>query len=238
MPARGESPRWHGVKATPSCFLRSLRGLCTNTMTSIPAKRSEYNVNPGGEPDVLTDQSARRLLAAIARGDESAMAAFYRGHEKNIYSFACSRLRDPQSAADIVNEVMLVVWQTAGSFRGRSQVCTWLLGIANNKVLDALRRQGARCYRELDRQIPDTNRKTGERIVADAQHRRSVSTCLKSLPDAQRQVVHLAFFEDLPYGEIAQILDCPAGTVKTRMYHAKIALKQCLECKGVDGDDL
>jgi len=75
-----------------------------------------------------------------------------------------------------------------------------------------------------------------DEIVAAAQYRRSVKTCLESLPDPQREVVHLAFFEDLSYTEIAGLLDRPPGTVKTRMYHAKLNLKKCLQKKGIEGE--
>lgn len=192
-------------------------------------------MNSDRQRSVLTDQSARRLLGAIAGGDESSMAAFYGLYEKGVYTFARARLDDPQSAAEIVNEVMLVVWRTAGCFRGQAQVSTWLLGIANNKVIDALRRrEKGRCPTPAW-QDSDVSWNSGEYLTAEAQDHRAVRECLEALPGAQRQVVHLAFFEDLSYSEIAAILDCPPGTVKTRMYHARLNLKQCLQRKGVEG---
>lgn len=163
------------------------------------------------------------------------MAAFYGLYENRLYAFARSRLGDPQSAAEIVNDVMLVVWRTAGRFRGKAQVSTWLLGIANNKVIDALRRRDTGRGPAPAEQSSDVSWPTGERLVAAAQYRRTVKKCLESLPDPQREVVHLAFFEGLTYTEIAGILDRPPGTVKTRMYHAKLNLKQCLRRKGIEG---
>lgn len=185
---------------------------------------------------VLSDRSARRLLGAIARGDGSSMAAFYGLYENRLYAFAHSRLDDPHSAAEIVNEVMLVVWRTAGHFRGKAQVSTWLLGIANNKVIDVLRRREKGWGPEPAEQHSEVSWHTGERLAAKAQYCRTVKKCLESLPDPQREVVHLAFFEDLTYTEIAGILDRPPGTVKTRMYHAKLNLKQCLRRKGIEGE--
>lgn len=163
------------------------------------------------------------------------MEELYTLYEKDVYAFARARLDDPHAAADVVNEVMLVVWRTAGRFKGGSRVRTWLLGIANNKVLDALRRRGRRQHEELDERLADSSSEAGERVVAAAQSSRSVLSCLKALTDQHRQVVHLAFFEDLSYDEVAQIIGRPVGTVKTRMYHAKIALKRCLERMGLDG---
>lgn len=189
---------------------------------------------PGRDSDHL----ARRLLAAIAGGDESSMEELYGMYEKDVYAFARSRLDDPHAAADVVNEVMLTAWRSADRFRGGSKVRTWLLGIANNKILDLLRRRGRHVHDELDERLVDDSAQVGERIVAAAQHSHSVMTCLKALTDRHRQVVHLAFFEDLSYGEIAEIVDCPAGTVKTRMYHAKLSLKRCLERMGLNGASL
>lgn len=163
------------------------------------------------------------------------MEEFYGMYEKDVYAFARARLDDPHAAADVVNEVMLVVWRTADRFKGSSKVRTWLLGIANNKVLDVLRRRGRQSHEELDERLADDSAEAGERVVVAAQNSRSVKTCLKSLSDQHRQVVHLAFFEDLSYGEIAQIIGRPAGTVKTRMYHARICLKRCLERMGLNG---
>jgi len=184
------------------------------------------------------EQRALRLLAAIAGGDRSSMEEFYGLFERDVYAFARSRMDDPHAAADILHEVMLAVWRTADRFQGGSRVRTWLLGIANNKVLDALRRRGRRMHEELDEKLPDESAEGGERAAVAAQHSSSVLRCLEALSDRHRQVVHLAFFEDLSYGEIAQIVDCPPGTVKTRMYHARNLLRRCLERMGVDGGSM
>lgn len=184
------------------------------------------------------EQTARRLLTAIAGGDEASMEELYGLYEKTVYAFALSRLGEPHAAADIVNEVMLVVWRTAGRFEGKSKVRTWLLGMTHNKVVDVLRKRGGYKLEELDEGITDTSADTSEAIVVAAQHGEKVARCLRKLSDRHRQVVHLAFFEDLSYPEIAQIANCPLGTVKTRMYHAKLSLKQCLERMGLGGDQI
>lgn len=204
--------------------------------TTLITRRGSLISDP--QRSALTDQSARRLLSAIAEGDERSMTAFYGLYEKRIHAFACSRLGDSQSAAEIVNEVMLVVWRTAGCFKGRAGVSTWLLGIANNKVLDALRRRYKGNCSHLHWQAPDNSTDTGERRVADGEHRHVINKIVASLPRPQRQVVHLAFFEDLSYTEIAGVLGCPPGTVKTRMYHAKLHLKKRLRRLGIKEGDI
>lgn len=181
------------------------------------------------------EPQARQLLAAIAGGDDASLEEFYELFHNTVYAFARARLGDPHAAADILNEVMLAVWRTAGRFEGRSKVQTWLLGITHNKVVDALRSRGRHSHGELDERMTDVSADMGERIVAAAQYREAVARCLRELSDRHRQVVHLAFFEDLPYTEIARILDCPPGTVKTRMYHARLSLRRCLQHLGPGG---
>lgn len=166
------------------------------------------------------------------------MTAFYGLYGRRVYAFARSRLDDSQSAAEIVNEVMLVVWSTAGSFKGDAGVSTWLLGIANNKVVDVLRRRYKNRCPDIDWEDTGASSDSGERVVVEAECRQTINKCLASLPDKQRQVVHLAFFDDLSYREIAEILGCPPGTVKTRMYHAKLTLKRRLQELGVEAQDM
>jgi len=171
------------------------------------------------------------LLSRIAEGSESALETFYREFESTVYRFALVRLNDPFEAAEILNEVMMEVWKHAGRFQGRSKVSTWVLGITHHKVLDRYRKRG-RAVREtsdgLDTQLPDPA-PVSDRLIEAVQDAQRVQDCLKRLPDNQRQAIHLAFFEDLPYGEIAGIMDVAEGTVKSRVYYAKEALKQCLE---------
>ena len=176
---------------------------------------------------------AKALIAAIARGDEKALADFYRQYHGQVQAFALKRLGDPVAAAEVVNEVMLEVWRHADRFQGRSRAMTWVLGIAHHKVLDQLRRRGRDAGNEtLDEQLADEDSSTGFSLLAALQDARAVRHCLDKLSDAHRTVVHLAFFEDLAYPEIARIVECPVGTVKTRMLHARKALRRCLRALG------
>ncbi len=174
------------------------------------------------------DDAHRILLLQIADGDEEALAELYRLFERRIYAFASSRLSDPAVAADLVNEVMMEVWRKADSFEGRALVSTWILGITRHRVLDELRRRGRRRFDELDPEAPEDEVPSAEDAMSGASDAAHLAYCLDQLPEAQREAVHLAFFEDLPYGEIAELAECPPGTVKTRVYHAKQALKRCL----------
>jgi RNA polymerase sigma-70 factor, ECF subfamily len=179
------------------------------------------------EAEATPADEAADLLARIATGSEPALRDFYQAYHTRIYAFALKRLRDPADAADVLNEVMLEVWRKAARYEGRARVLTWVLGIANHKLLDRLRRRGRHATEALDENlaadVPDA-----DAALAGAQDAARVRRCLDVLSDAHRLIVHLAFFEELPYEEIAEIADCPVNTVKTRMFHAKRRLKRCL----------
>jgi len=178
------------------------------------------------------DTQARELLQQMTNGLQTSLEAFYRLFESRVYQYALTRLNDPHEAADTVNEVMMEVWKHASRFEGRSRVSTWLLGITHHKVYDRLRKRKHRNREEdiddySDRLSDDSNTAM-DNIIAAMQDSELIRNCLDNLSEAHREVVHLAFFEDLAYQEIARIVECPEGTVKTRVYHAKNALKKCL----------
>ncbi len=168
------------------------------------------------------------LLARIAARDQQALADFYRRHESRVYSFALRRLSDPHAAADVVMETMMAVWNGAAGFRGGSQVTTWLLGIAHRKTVDLIRRRSRHDAEPLDFDVADDSGDFAAALEA-AEDGAQLKRCIEALPGSQRDVLHLAFFEDLSYPEIARVVDCPEGTVKTRVFHAKKRLKRCLE---------
>lgn len=175
-----------------------------------------------------TMDSAEHLLKRIAAGSNDAMVDFYRHFESKVYAYALRKLNDPHASADIVNEVMMAVWQGADRFQGNAKVSTWLIGIAHNKVIDRIRKNARTESEQLDESLPDADNPTAVDLVARAEDAERLSDCMERLSQAHREVVHLAFFEDLSYSEIADVVGCPEGTVKTRMLHAKQNLKRCL----------
>ena len=164
------------------------------------------------------------LLRRIADKDSRALADLYGHVESRVFAFALGRLGDPDAAADVLHEVMLAVWKTAGSFSGRSRPTTWILGIAHHKIIDVLRKQGRWQGEEADPDLPDVDNPSPFDSAAHGQQQEAVGAALQSLPDGQRQVVHMAFYQELSYPEIAGLLKIPEGTVKTRMFHAKKSL--------------
>ncbi|MDZ7736091.1 MAG: sigma-70 family RNA polymerase sigma factor [Gammaproteobacteria bacterium] len=179
---------------------------------------------------MTTESEAVVLLNRIAAGNQAALEGFYRAFEHSIYRYAHLKLNDPHEAADILNEVMLEVWNGAERFEGRSRVSTWVLGIARHKILDRLRaRRPDTTDLDSGMDIEDTGAPDPVALSAAAEQAREVRRCLQELSDRQREVVYLTYYQGLSYPEIAVVADCPEGTVKTRMYHARKALQRCLE---------
>jgi len=186
------------------------------------------NVTRRSAPSRREADLERALISRIGKGDERALEEFYGRFERRILAFAQQRLNDPASASDILNEVMLEIWKSASRYEGRSSVATWVLSITRHRLIDRLRQQGGRVFEDIDEVSLMADVPSAEEALAGAADASAVRACIEQLPAAQREAIHLAFFEDRSYAEIAQIMDCPEGTVKTRVYHAKRILKGCL----------
>ncbi|MGD2118639.1 MAG: sigma-70 family RNA polymerase sigma factor [Chromatiales bacterium] len=173
----------------------------------------------------------RLLLEQIASGREAAMETFYRRYSNNVYGFAMKTLHNPVDAAEILNEVMLEVWKKASNYAGKSSVKTWLLSITHHKAVDLVRRNSRHDHEDETHIDESAQGIAGSLLDGALADERGVFVrqCMEGLSQSHRQVVHLTFFEECSYPEIAETLDIPQGTVKTRMMHAKKKLFDCLK---------
>lgn len=180
------------------------------------------------------DEGSRALLARIARGDKAAMREFYDMHARTVHAFARKRLRDDHEAEGIVIETMMVVWNAADRFRRDSQVRTWLLGIAKNKCLDVLGRRPADEHESIDdhHDLADESQVQPWQAVHEGQLQAALRRCMQSLSALHQSVLHLMYFEHLSVAEIAQVVDVPEGTVKSRVSNAYVRLRPCLTAAG------
>lgn len=176
------------------------------------------------EDQDLDDQS---LLSRTAAGDMDAMKVLYQRHAQAVQRFVQTRIRDHFEVSDIVHNTMLDVWRTAGRFEGRSNARSWILSIARNKMVDFIRKQSRTELAEPDQNAPDES-PNAEAVITASQDAAHVRECVDKLPTQQRSAIHLAFFEEMTYGEIAEVNNVPEGTIKTRIYHAKKLLMRCL----------
>lgn len=177
----------------------------------------------------MNEPTDNELLERIARQERAAFDTFYRRHEKRIYHFILKKMNDPSEAYDILHEVFMEIWRKADRFEGRSKVSTWFFGIAFNKSIDRLRKKMPDQFPEdQDMDIEDEEVLNPMELVSATEEATLIAKCVEKLGEAQRAVVQLAFYEDMSYPEIAKIIERPEGTVKTRIFHAKQALKLCI----------
>jgi RNA polymerase sigma-70 factor, ECF subfamily len=171
------------------------------------------------------------LMEKIAGRDELALAALYKRLSRMVYAFALRRLSEPVAAEEVVVETMFEVWKGAPKFAGRSLVTTWVLGIARHKAMDKLHVRGGEVCEPLgdEAEAVSDESPSAYEMLANKQLAGQVSLCMDALPDEQRECIHLVFYEDSPLAEIAAIQACPENTVKTRLFHARRKMKECLE---------
>jgi RNA polymerase sigma-70 factor (ECF subfamily) len=176
-------------------------------------------------PAPSADERARALLARIVAGDEPAFDELYRLLSRRVYAFALRITGNTAMADEVMLDTLHEVWRSAGRFRHDAQVSTWVLGIARNKALLALRERPAEHADIGDfADTLDSGEPDGYALIAEAENREMIRRCLQALSADHRECLHLAFFEDLSMRQIASMLGIPEGTVKSRLWHAKSQL--------------
>jgi RNA polymerase sigma-70 factor (ECF subfamily) len=181
----------------------------------------------------LRARSNRDLLTLAAAGDADAFAAIYDRHSTVAYSLAYRICCDAQGAEDVVQEAFLSLWRDRDrDDEGRGEVRSWLLGIVHNSAIDRLRRTGVHERRRASSEGIEERVEAPERVEDEVQTREQaeqVRHALQALPDEQRQVIELSYFDGFTHAQIATSLDQPVGTVKGRMclglrkLHAQLA---------------
>ena len=179
----------------------------------------------------MTDsvEEERALLQAVAGGDQRALQSLYRRWQPRLQYYVQSRLGgDAAAAQDVVHEVMLDVWRQASRFEGRSKPLTWAMSMAHNKLVDYLRKWSREESHDSVPEPDDHDDGDTAAAIQGSQEAEYLHHCIRQLPDGQRDAIQLAFFDDMAYPDIAEVIDCPLGTVKTRIFHARAQLKRCL----------
>lgn len=171
----------------------------------------------GEEMGQSVNSAELALLDSIVQGDRHAMKALYELYLPRIARFLHRVTRDTELIQELTNDVMMAVWRGATEFRRESSVSTWILGIAYRKGLDAVRSR--KRYGELINSLPEP---LGEETVREGvAAQRDLDHLLSLLSPEQRAVAELSFDFGYSYPEIAEILDIPVNTVKTRMFYAR-----------------
>ena len=167
------------------------------------------------------------LLARVDQGDEQAMAEVFRRYGTAVYSVALRVLHDTGQAEDVMQEVFLQLWRKPAAFeQGRGSLGAWLVVVARNRSIDALRK------RKPTDSVDDVVLASPGNLASEAERNsmmEKVRDVLRTLPMEQRKSLELAYFEGLSHSEIAAATGDPLGTVKTRIRLALISLRKVLE---------
>lgn len=184
----------------------------------------------------MTDLSAQELselLNRIARGDEQAVSAVYRHYRGFLHAFVHRHLADAACAEEVVQDSFFDALRRPERYHGQAKFSTWLCAIASHKVVDCLRRQGRQPdTQSLDETIADTVADPDWDFTAtleNAQMHEQLAHCIEALPPAQKEALFWAFHEDERIEDVAARQGCPPGTVKSRLFHAREKLRQCLK---------
>jgi RNA polymerase sigma-70 factor, ECF subfamily len=161
------------------------------------------------------------LLARVATGDQDAFAMFYDRTSRVVFGIVLHVVRDRAQAEEVTQEVYVDAWRASPRFDASSGSPTaWLNTIAHRRAVDRVRSSERRIQREqrvfLESADEPVIRDTSEIVVAQDQSSR-VRTALKTLPEAQREAVVLAYFDGQSHRDISESLQVPLGTVKTRI---------------------
>ena len=187
-------------------------------MNSVPSSGHSIGTSGGSS----SNARELELLRQVAAGDRTAFKELYLIYHRRLARFLMRMTSRHDLIEEVINDTLWTVWLKAGDFRGDSLVSTWIVGITYRRALKALRRHGA----------PRPMLVEEVAVAPDAQqedeNRQWLGQALAELPLEQRMVMEFSYLMGHSCEEIAQIMQCPVNTVKTRMFHAREKLRRSL----------
>ncbi|MBS0394556.1 MAG: sigma-70 family RNA polymerase sigma factor [Proteobacteria bacterium] len=180
----------------------------------------------GGWRDGDADEGDAVLLRRVSAGDRDAFRDLYVRYHRRLARFLTRLTHGRDDAEDIINDTLWIVWQRAGEFRGASRVSTWIMGIAYRRALKNIRRAATHA-RAMTLELGESATTGGDEAEASA-NRQWIERGMAQLPLEQRLVLEFTYYFDHSCEEIAEIMECPVNTVKTRMFHARRKLRTLL----------
>jgi RNA polymerase sigma-70 factor (ECF subfamily) len=185
-------------------------------------------------PSSVKKTSDEVLIGLISSGDRDAMRLLFGRHNVRVFRFLRRLVDSEATAEDLVSDVFLEVWRSARRFDHRSQVSTWILGIARYKALSSLRQRSFHvldedAYEKVEDQADDP-----EVSLQKTQCSTQLQDCLSRLSPAHREILDLIYYHEQSIEDVARIIGVPPGTVKTRAFHARKRVAELLAERGVE----
>ncbi len=186
----------------------------------------------------MTTSDEARLIERAKQGDVEAFGSLIGQYERKVYNLAYRLTGHPEDAAEMAQEAFVRVFTQLGQFHGDSSFATWLFRITSNVCLDELRRRKRRLTFSIDETVAGEEGEMArqfadpgdgpEQALTRQEAQLAVRKAIAALDEEHQTVLVLRYFQNLPYEQIRDILNCSLGTVKSRLNRAKHALKEKL----------
>lgn len=197
-----------------------------------------------GTPDVTSGATDHQLVARVQKGDTRAFDLLVLKYQHKIFGLISRYVRDADEVQDVAQEAFIKAYRALPNFRGESAFYTWLYRIAINTAKNYLVSRARRPpgtdveledaeYLENGSSLRDIE--TPENVLFGAELKAVVERAISALPEDLRTAITLREFDGLSYEDIADIMDCPVGTVRSRIFRAREAI-DALVSKQIDGD--
>jgi len=189
--------------------------------------------------DVTDSIDDLRLLAACRSGDTRAFEQIVLRHQRSLYNIALRISGNEADAAEIVQETFLAAWRKLADFRGEAKLSTWLTSIAINQARSRWQQNRQRRVREESLDCPDesghgaplqvvSEQPSALELLEQSQLQELLESCIKKLDQGFREVLVLRDVREMAYDEVGQILGLREGTVKSRLFRAREAVRDCI----------
>ncbi|SAL66137.1 sigma-24 (FecI-like) [Caballeronia arvi] len=200
-------------------------------MTDISSGNTgNFDARFSDDADRLRRERTNRMLAHVANGDENAFAELYRATSPRVFGVIVRMIHDRGEAEDLLQEVFATAWRRADTFDPeRGSAMTWLTTLARNRTIDRMRQHRDELLGENDAPEIVDESPTPAVAAESNEERRRLEQCLDRLEPQQKRVIREAFFTGATYGELAQRLAVPLGTMKSWIRRSLMQLKTCLE---------
>jgi RNA polymerase sigma-70 factor (ECF subfamily) len=178
----------------------------------------------------MSDLSDEALMSKVQAGQTSCLELLVTRYQQPLYAFAYRVMGRSTAAEDAFQETFLKVFRNRASYKTGAPFRPWVYQICLNICRDQLRKDQRRPEAELKPELPVLDPSPGpEELSAQSDTSEKIRRAVESLPEKQQEVFVLSYYQSLSYPEIAEILDIPVGTIKSRMFHASKLLAEALK---------
>jgi RNA polymerase sigma-70 factor (ECF subfamily) len=174
-------------------------------------------------------EQPEELIERISQGDRDALVHLYEQNRRSLLSYLRVMTADNGLAEEILQDTLYAVWTGAGRFQRRSSGRTWLFGIARRRARDLLRKRSVSTVDLAVVEVVPSRDPDPDDLVLASENAEALTSAIGELAPLHREALILTFVHGLSYQEIAEVLGVPVGTVKSRLFAAKRALRARLD---------